>query len=696
MSIPRKSHRSSARLRAFGAFLVLLIIFITCKSPVGHSRGKERDRADYTLSFIVSGASSGAGRLLLPTATNLTVSLRRSGSSTDDRSRTVAISSGAATVAVAFDDLATGTYTVAASAYVDPGTPLFVQTAEVELSPETEELVLNLVPTNPSSTVVVTDQTTPTVELAPNTAQTWLLPSDSVFSAASVALLDGTPTNIHLFIQALDGTLIGNSVDSIAVAAAAGGARYATVYNGGSISSTLKLVAGPAMAEIPAGTEYGMPVNAFRMGRYEVTQAQFRIVMGYTSEYYGPIGDDYPISEISFYDALAFCNALSILEGLDPVYNLTGPVKSANNITSVSSLSTDFSENGYRIPLRSERVWAARGGAVSTYFWGESVDQAPLYAWVNGGASDFRTVGQLLSNGYGLYDMVGNIWEWTWGSDSIVPNPYRSGGTRSSLPVEYIPNAGGTLAPGQINEDNGFRVARSDTEGIFTHETLRMLDFESLSPGDLNGQDGWTTTIYPPGGYTPVDMQVSASALAPNTSRVLSNDIVGASAGVDASRPLSLGEQIDLANPDNTYRLTFDTVKSAWGSITGFAYDADSSGTVTKNDAVELALLVMIDITSNLYTLTLPDGSIQTQSAAAVASDSWVRVQLILHSGTVTVRADPGITGAWTTLWTDLPMGTDTGSSTKTNPALWDQLFIHMEGAGNKADNIRLEKIVAP
>ena len=71
----------------------------------------------------------------------------------------------------------------------------------------------------------------------------------------------------------------------------------------------------------------------------------------------------------------------------------------------------------------------------------------------------------------------------------------------------------------------------------------------------------------------------------------------------------------------------------------------------------------------------------------------WVLiVGLVLVIGLLSVT---WITGAWTTLWTELPMGIDTGSSTKTNPALWDQLFIHMEGAGNKADNLRLEKIVA-
>jgi formylglycine-generating enzyme required for sulfatase activity len=163
---------------------------------------------------------------------------------------------------------------------------------------------------------------------------------------------------------------------------------------------TLDLGAGVTMelVRIPAGTfQMGdlsgvgwaaeLPVHTvtmsrpFYLGRYEVTQAQWNAVMGPTSFYF--TGDNRPAEFISWDDSQSFCQRVSLLTGRTA-----------------------------RLPTEAEWEYACRAGTAADYFFGDNASQLGQYAWY-GDNSTSRThdVGGQQPNAWGLYDMLGNVWE---------------------------------------------------------------------------------------------------------------------------------------------------------------------------------------------------------------------------------------------------------------------------------------------
>ncbi|RKX42991.1 MAG: hypothetical protein DRP64_08875 [Verrucomicrobia bacterium] len=133
-------------------------------------------------------------------------------------------------------------------------------------------------------------------------------------------------------------------------------------------------------------------------------------------------GSGYPCFEVSWYGSAAYCNYRSEMEERTPCYNL-------------SDWSCDFSANGYRLPTEAEWEKAARGGLNGKRFdWGDTINHNYANYWANGSAYPYDTspyttytfhpsyadgdvpysnpVGSFAPNGHGLYDMVGNMWEW--------------------------------------------------------------------------------------------------------------------------------------------------------------------------------------------------------------------------------------------------------------------------------------------
>jgi len=116
--------------------------------------------------------------------------------------------------------------------------------------------------------------------------------------------------------------------------------------------------------------------------------------------------DHHPMLEVSWYGAAAYCNWLSGRQGLRPCYDLT-------------DWDCDFAADGYRLPTEAEWEYAARGGLErSKYPWGNEEDPTKTNWWGSGDPFEKdpypRTtpVGFYLPNGFGLYDMAGNVWEW--------------------------------------------------------------------------------------------------------------------------------------------------------------------------------------------------------------------------------------------------------------------------------------------
>ncbi|MDP3115259.1 MAG: formylglycine-generating enzyme family protein, partial [Candidatus Cloacimonadaceae bacterium] len=215
-------------------------------------------------------------------------------------------------------------------------------------------------------------------------------------------------------------------------------------------------------------------VSSFYSGKYEVTQKEWRDVMGTNPSYFE--GDNLPVEQVSWYDAIDYCNKRSLKEGLKPCYSIGGNTKPSS--WSSGTIACDWTANGFRLPTEAEWEYAARGGNRSKGYKYSGSNDINTVAWYNGNSgSRTKDVGTKTANELGIYDMTGNVWEWCWDwYDEEYYGKSPSSDPRGASSGDYRVLRGGSWATGDVgcrvairflgpglgrNDGLGFRVFRA-------------------------------------------------------------------------------------------------------------------------------------------------------------------------------------------------------------------------------------------
>ncbi|MDB5103817.1 MAG: serine/threonine kinase [Fibrobacteres bacterium] len=226
-----------------------------------------------------------------------------------------------------------------------------------------------------------------------------------------------------------------------------------------------------------------------------VTQGAYKALMGNNPSGRNTGDMNLPVEKTTWFDAALYMNARSKKEGLDTVYAYKSVVKNGTAATDLPGLAFDIKKNGYRIPTNAEYEYAERAGTAGKYFFapdGRNVDALGAeVAWYEGNSGRVtHPVGTRKPNPWGLYDMVGNLFEWCndWNApypltDEIDPigapsspekNKVAKGGSfktdisghmRIQYHYKWAPGAQAELGAYAGIGEIGFRAARTVTAG---------------------------------------------------------------------------------------------------------------------------------------------------------------------------------------------------------------------------------------
>lgn len=162
-------------------------------------------------------------------------------------------------------------------------------------------------------------------------------------------------------------------------------------------------------------------------------------------------GDQKPAENVSWIDAIQFCNLLSQKTGLNEYYSIGSDAK---------DVTINLLSNGYRLPSEAEWEYACRAGTIEAIYG--KIDNIAWYK--ENSDSKTHEVGKKEPNAWGLYDMLGNVWEWCWDIyDETVYGSYRTfrGGGWSDPARGCLATNRRRSRPTFKIDDLGFRIARS-------------------------------------------------------------------------------------------------------------------------------------------------------------------------------------------------------------------------------------------
>jgi len=205
-------------------------------------------------------------------------------------------------------------------------------------------------------------------------------------------------------------------------------------------------------------------ISPFYMSKHLITQREYRTLMGINPSHF--VGENLPVENVSFFDAVEFCNMRSRMFGLTPVYTITSE-------GTQRTVSWNRKANGYRLPTEAEWEYACRAGTTTPYNTGNTI--TPSEANINNVLGQTSFVGRYPPNAWGIYDTHGNVWEWVWdfyhpfpegGTDPIGPSTgrnrvVRGGGWGSWDHVVRSARRDGDSYQNLRNYNLGFRIARN-------------------------------------------------------------------------------------------------------------------------------------------------------------------------------------------------------------------------------------------
>ena len=210
---------------------------------------------------------------------------------------------------------------------------------------------------------------------------------------------------------------------------------------------------------------------------YPCTQGLYESVMGHKSRMVQnrsySIGSMRPVDQVSWCDAVLFCNKLSEREGLEPFYILPEPF--SNDKEWSKQVKWNIASNGYRLLTEAEWEYCARGGEEHLYAGSDNIDEVAWYKENSG--NETQPVGKKKANGFGLYDMSGNVFEWVFDTyhtydtyhdpltpgthdNSVLNRIYRGGSWKHDPTTVRVSIRYGNVPLGH-NKTLGFRFGRT-------------------------------------------------------------------------------------------------------------------------------------------------------------------------------------------------------------------------------------------
>ncbi len=222
-------------------------------------------------------------------------------------------------------------------------------------------------------------------------------------------------------------------------------------------------------------------LHSYYISDHEVTQAEFKSVMGYNPSEFK--GGSRPVESVSWFEAIEYCNKLSVREGLIPYYSID-----EDNI-----VKRNFEANGYRLPTVTQWLYAARGGQSgqkSLYSGSDDIDKV---AWYEAN-SDKKThkVKSKAPNELGLYDMSGNVAEWSWNSwdeesDNYYDDFYYDEATQSYHekdfdPIDFRVSLGGNWTTKAADDTNACQIRSAVFDGSYPDDSFNWCGFRVVLP----------------------------------------------------------------------------------------------------------------------------------------------------------------------------------------------------------------------